>query len=136
MTEEETLLQGLKHYQLENYYQPIWQYLELLQKWNKAYNLTAIRDLPTMITHHILDSLAITPFVEGQFILDVGTGPGLPGMILAITQPTWQLTLLDSNGKKTRFLQEVKRQLQLDNVKVVSGRVEDYQGGQSIKIKS
>ena len=101
-------------------------YLLLLNKWNQAYNLTAIRDLPDMVTRHILDSLAIVPYIHGVRVIDVGTGPGLPGIPLAITQPHLDIVLLDSNGKKTRFLNEVKRRLHLDNVQVIQSRVENY----------
>ena len=102
------------------------QYLELLHKWNHAYNLTAIRDLESMVSKHILDSLAILPFVNGESLLDVGTGAGLPGIPLAIAAPNLKIVLLDSNGKKIRFLQEVKRQLKLDNVEIIQSRVESY----------
>ncbi len=95
-------------------------YLKLLQKWNRVYNLTAIRDLHEMRTHHINDSLAIAPFIpqDAKEILDIGTGAGLPGLILAIQFPDKQFTLLDSNSKKTAFLQECVRQLQLPNVSI------------------
>ncbi len=101
-------------------------YLELLQKWNKAYNLTAINDKESMFKLHILDSLAILPYIQGQKIIDIGTGAGLPGIVIAIAKPELSVTLLDSNGKKIRFLQEVKRVLKLDNINVVQSRVEDY----------
>lgn len=100
------------------------QYLGLLEKWNKAYNLTAIRDPEKMVSLHLLDSLATLPFITGQKIIDVGTGPGLPGMILAICLPDRQFTLLDSNGKKTRFLTQVKMEMGLENVTVANERVE------------
>ncbi|EDY87223.1 methyltransferase GidB [gamma proteobacterium HTCC5015] len=99
-------------------------YLALLEKWNKAYNLTAVRDPSKMVSHHLLDSLAIAPFIQGECILDVGTGAGLPGIPLAIAFPEWQFTLLDSNGKKTRFVSAAKRELGLTNVDVVQARVE------------
>ena len=101
-------------------------YLQLLHKWNQAYNLTAVRDIDTMVTRHILDSLAILPWVKGTHLLDVGTGPGLPGIPLALANPQLQVVLLDSNGKKIRFLQEVKRALDLHNVEIVQTRVENY----------
>lgn len=103
------------------------EYLNLLYKWNAAYNLTAIRELDKMLVYHLLDSLAIAPFVEGDKILDVGTGGGLPGLVLAIVQPNRSFTLLDANGKKTRFLQQVRRSLRLDNVEIVQERVEKLQ---------
>nr|WP_219339901.1 16S rRNA (guanine(527)-N(7))-methyltransferase RsmG [Spartinivicinus marinus] len=102
-------------------------YLLLLNKWNKAYNLTAVRDIQQMIPRHLLDSLSVVPYIEGSHILDVGTGPGLPGIPLAICFPDKQFTLLDSNGKKTRFLVQAKSALQLDNIQVVQKRVEQFQ---------
>ena len=102
-------------------------YLNLLNTWNQAYNLTAGRDPAAMISRHVLDSLAVLPWLEGQRILDVGSGAGLPGIPLAIARPEVNVVLLDSNGKKTRFLQEVKRSLSLNNVTVVQARAENYQ---------
>ncbi len=101
-------------------------YLNMLQKWNKAYNLTAIRDAEKMVSLHLLDSLATLPFITGQKIIDVGTGPGLPGMVLAICLPDKEFTLLDSNGKKTRFLTQVKMEMGLKNVTVANERVESH----------
>ncbi len=101
-------------------------YLYLLAKWNKTYNLSAIREPQEMVSKHLLDSLAILPWLQGRRIIDVGTGAGLPGIPLAIAQPDIHFVLLDSNGKKTRFLQEVKRQLKLDNVEIVQFRIENY----------
>lgn len=105
-------------------------YLELLQKWNKAYNLTAITDPRKMVAYHLLDSLAISPAVPttGQ-CLDVGTGAGLPGIPLAIILPNTSWVLLDSNGKKTRFVQQSVASCALTNVKVVQARVQDYHAG-------
>lgn len=123
---EQRLKKGLEQFNLVDLHAPLTQYLLLLDKWNAAYNLTAIRDLETMVTKHLLDSLAILPWVHGELILDVGTGAGLPGIPLAIAQPERQFVLLDSNGKKVRFLQEVKRQLALPNLEVVQFRVENY----------
>lgn len=103
-------------------------YLALLIKWNKAYNLTAIRDPKLMVPLHLLDSLAVHAHVQGaQRLIDVGTGAGLPGVVLAIMNPDKDITLLDSNGKKTRFLFTVKTALGLDNVSIVNARVESYQ---------
>ena len=101
-------------------------YVKLLDKWNKTYNLTAVRDVNEMIERHIADSLSIAGFLQGKCFIDVGTGPGLPGIPLAIIFPEKQFVLLDSNGKKTRFLQEAKRQLKLTNVEIVNERVENY----------
>ncbi len=99
-------------------------YLELLVKWNKAYNLTAIRSPDDMLVKHIIDSLSIVPFIKGCELADIGTGAGLPGIPLAILFPDKRFTLVDSNGKKTRFLTQVKMTLKLDNVTVIHGRVE------------
>jgi len=102
-------------------------YLELLSKWNQAYNLTAISSIEQMIPYHILDSLSVLPFLHGKVCLDVGTGAGLPGIPLAIMQPISQFYLLDSNGKKTRFLQQVKFELELDNIHIINSRIKAYQ---------
>jgi 16S rRNA (guanine527-N7)-methyltransferase len=101
-------------------------YIALLDKWNQAYNLTAVRDPGEMVTRHLLDSLAVAPHLTGQRIIDVGTGAGLPGIPLAILFPERQFVLLDSNGKKTRFLVQAKASLGLDNVTVIHSRVEEY----------
>ena len=103
-------------------------YLEMLQRWNKAYNLTAIREPIQMVRLHLLDSLAIHPYVQGvKYIIDVGTGPGLPGIPLAILNPDINFTLLDSNGKKTRFLFQAINDLSLSNAREINQRVEKYQ---------
>ncbi|WP_051221447.1 16S rRNA (guanine(527)-N(7))-methyltransferase RsmG [Neptunomonas japonica] len=99
-------------------------YLQLLVKWNKAYNLTAVKDPAEMITRHLLDSLSLLPFVKGPRIIDVGSGPGLPGIPLAICCPSLDVTTLDSNGKKTRFQNQVKVELGLTNLTVINGRAE------------
>jgi 16S rRNA (guanine527-N7)-methyltransferase len=118
---------GLKGLGLRLDSDPYLQYLSLLHKWNKAYNLTAIRDPEEMVSKHLLDSLAILPWVNGSNMIDVGTGPGLPGVPIALARPELKVVLLDSNGKKIRFLQEVKRKLTLDNIEIVQTRAEDYQ---------
>ncbi len=104
-------------------------YLALLVKWNKAYNLTAVRDPDEMVSRHLLDSLSVVPFVAagGARWLDVGSGGGMPGVPLAILFPERQFTLLDSNGKKTRFLTQVKLELKLANLEVIHSRVEQLQ---------
>jgi 16S rRNA (guanine527-N7)-methyltransferase len=102
-------------------------YLEQLGKWNRRYNLTAVRDPARMVTRHLLDSLAVWPYLSGTRFIDVGTGAGLPGIPLAIVDPQRHFTLLDSNGKKTRFLQHVVTHLQLANVEVVHARVETFE---------
>lgn len=104
-----------------------WQsYLQLLAKWNKAYNLTAVRNENEMVSRHLLDSLSVAPHITAQNLLDVGAGAGLPSIPLAILWPDRQLTALDSNGKKTRFMAQVKSELKLANFTVVQTRVEDY----------
>ncbi|HXQ99649.1 MAG TPA: 16S rRNA (guanine(527)-N(7))-methyltransferase RsmG [Pseudomonas sp.] len=102
-------------------------YLALLIKWNKAYNLTAVRDPDEMVSRHLLDSLSVVPFIEGERWLDVGSGGGMPGIPLAILFPDMRVTVLDSNGKKTRFLTQVKLELKLDNLEVIHSRAEAYQ---------
>jgi len=102
-------------------------YLALLVKWNKVYNLTAIRDPQQMLSHHLLDSLAVIPHLGAGRWLDVGCGAGLPGLVLAIVQPEWQFVLLDSNSKKTGFVQQAIIELGLRNVQVRCARVEEYQ---------
>jgi 16S rRNA (guanine527-N7)-methyltransferase len=101
-------------------------YLALLAKWNSAYNLTAVRDPGEMITRHLLDSLAIVQFLHGERVLDVGSGAGLPGIPLALANPERRFVLLDSNGKKTRFMIQAVATLGLRNVEIVQARVEDY----------
>ncbi len=101
-------------------------FIKLIEKWNKAYNLTAIRDQEEMVRLHILDSLAIVPHIEGKRVIDIGTGAGLPGIPLAICLPEIHFTLLDSNAKKTRFVQQVVLELKLKNVDVIHSRVENY----------
>ena len=101
-----------------------------LAKWNRRVNLTAIREPCEMVSAHILDSLVARPFLEGNTVLDVGTGPGFPGLPLAIVEPTRQFTLLDSNNKKIMFVQHVAGLLGLGNVVAVKGRSEDYAPGQ------
>ena len=101
-------------------------FIKLLEKWNKAYNLTAIRDREAMVRLHLLDSLAIVPFIDGKRVIDIGTGAGLPGIPLAIYLPDIEFVLLDSNAKKTRFVQQAIIDLKLANVSVCHNRVEQY----------
>ncbi|EED31965.1 methyltransferase GidB [gamma proteobacterium NOR5-3] len=109
-------------------------YLKLLSRWNKTYNLTAVRDERAMVTRHLLDSLAVYPHLQGQRLIDVGTGAGLPGIPLAIALPNLHFTLLDSNGKKTRFLVHAVSELGLSNVDVVKSRVSDYVPAQGFDV--
>lgn len=105
-------------------------FIRLIQKWNKAYNLTAVLESIEMVYLHLLDSLAILPYIGLGSVIDIGTGAGLPGIPLAIYQPDTQFVLLDSNAKKTRFVQQVIVELQLKNVIVSHARVESYQAEQ------
>ncbi|MBT8134587.1 MAG: 16S rRNA (guanine(527)-N(7))-methyltransferase RsmG [Gammaproteobacteria bacterium] len=107
--------------------QKLVHYIQLIARWNKTFNLTAIRDVEEMVSKHLLDSLVVQPYVEGKTVLDVGSGAGLPGIPFAITSPEKRFVLIDSNGKKTRFLMQAKIDLKLDNVEVIHQRVEDYQ---------
>jgi len=102
-------------------------FLRLIEKWNKAYNLTAIREREDMVRLHLLDSLAVLPHIKGPRVIDIGTGAGLPGIPLAIFLPEVQFTLLDSNAKKTRFVQQAVLELKLNNVEVRHSRVEAFQ---------
>lgn len=102
-------------------------YVALLAKWNKAYNLTAIREPRDMMVRHVFDSLTVLPWLAAEATLDVGTGAGVPGVVLAIMRPSQAFTLLDSNGKKTRFVRQAALELGLSNVTVVQSRVEAYQ---------
>ncbi len=107
--------------------QQLVRYVELLHKWNKAYNLTSVRLPEEMMIKHIMDSLVVAPHLSGHHYIDVGTGPGLPGIVLAIALPDTHFVLLDSLGKRVRFLMQVKHELGLENVTPVQSRVEEYQ---------
>ena len=110
---------------------PLLEYLALLQRWNKAYNLTAVRDPAEMVHRHLLDSLAVAAHIPGDAVrlVDVGSGAGLPGVPLALLFPEREFELLDSNGKKTRFLFQVKTELGLANMSVRHSRVEELATG-------
>ncbi len=101
-------------------------YVDMLHKWNKAYNLTSVRDPNEMLVRHILDSIVVAPHLQGERFIDVGTGPGLPGIPLAIVLPQAHFTLLDSLGKRVRFLRQVQHELKLDNIAPVQSRVEEF----------
>jgi len=124
-----TLQQGLQSLALQlsdEQQTQLIDYLALLVKWNRVYNLTAVRNPQQMVQRHLLDSLAILPYVRGQRIIDLGSGAGLPGIPLAIALPETQVVLIDSQLKKTRFLQQVVTELRLTNVEVVCQRIENY----------
>jgi 16S rRNA (guanine527-N7)-methyltransferase len=108
-------------------------YVEMLNKWNKAYNLTSVREPEVMLVKHIMDSIVVSPYLQqakeiNNNFIDVGTGPGLPGIPLAIVNPKLKFTLLDSLGKRVRFLKQVKFELGLTNIEPVQSRVEEFSG--------
>lgn len=106
--------------------QQLLAYVGMLDKWNKAYNLTSVRDPAQMLVRHILDSIVVAPHLEGERFIDVGTGPGLPGIPLSIVCPEKHFTLLDSLGKRVRFLRQVQHELKLENIAPVQSRVEAF----------
>lgn len=108
------------------------QYLWLIGKWNKVYNLTAIRNPQDMLIQHVMDSLAVLPHIQGPRIIDVGTGAGLPGIPLALARPDWRVTLVESNRKKTAFLQQAKIELGLQNVEIMAQRIENAEIGNNV----
>ena len=121
------LRQGLDQFPFETGSVDVYEaYLRCLHQWNQTYNLTAIRDLEQMAIRHIFDSLAIAPMITGSEIVDVGSGAGLPGIPLALLYPEKKFTLLDSNGKKTRFLTQAKIELSIANVTIVQDRAEHF----------
>lgn len=109
------------------------EYLALLHKWNRIYNLTAVREASRMVSQHLLDSLAVTPHLNARTILDVGSGAGLPGIPLALAAPGVHVTLVESSHKKTAFLQQAKLELKLDNVAVACERVEAWRPGRTFE---
>jgi len=117
-------LEGLQQTLTEQQVEALLDYLAELVRWNKAYNLTAVTDPMEMVDRHIIDSLSIRPFIESRRILDSGTGAGLPGVVLAVAEPDRHFILVDSNGKKVRFLRHIKRTLGLDNIEPVHARLE------------
>lgn len=126
----ESLAQGIAQLELDvapEVQQKLLDFLALLQKWNKVYNLTAIRQPEQMVSAHLLDSLAVLPYLKPGRWLDVGCGAGLPGLVLALLRPQWMFTLLDSNSKKTSFVQQAVIELSLHNVSVCCARVEAWQ---------
>lgn len=129
MTQAILLAEGIKKMQLDvpaEAQVKLIAYLALLTKWNKVYNLTAVRDPLQMVTLHLLDSLSVLPYINAKRLLDVGSGGGLPGIVLAICEPSLQVTTIDTVQKKAIFMRQVKGELQLDNLTVVHARVERY----------
>ena len=117
---------GLRH--TETFISNLEAYLVLLSRWNRITNLSGIKRLTDMVSVHLMDSLSVHAYLEGKTILDVGSGAGLPGIPLAILYPKKFFTLLDSNGKKTRFMRQAAIDLKLDNVQIIQERVEAFQG--------
>lgn len=129
-----TLSEQLRHYlaqtginATEQQQNQLVAFVEMLNKWNKAYNLTSVRDPNAMLVRHIMDSLVVSPHLQGDRFIDVGTGPGLPGIPLAILNPDKQFVLLDSLGKRIRFQKQVQFELKINNITSVESRVEAYQ---------
>jgi len=121
-----SLLQAAKISLSDQQKQQLVAYVGLLDKWNKAYNRTSVRDPQQMLVRHILDSIVVAPHLQGSRFIDVGTGPGLPGIPLAIVMPEAHFTLLDSLGKRVRFLRQVQHELGLTNIEPVQSRVEAF----------
>ncbi|TXG87587.1 MAG: 16S rRNA (guanine(527)-N(7))-methyltransferase RsmG [Rhodocyclaceae bacterium] len=129
MTREQQLAEGMKVLGIDlpaDVQERLLAYAAFLEKWNRTYSLTALRDPKLAVSHHLLDSLAILPYVNVSTLLDVGSGGGQPGIPLAIARPELAVTLLDSNSKKTAFLQQAVIELGLKNVQVVTARVEEF----------
>ena len=125
---EETLKAGIEKLELENkdyLYTKLLIYKNLLIKWNKVFNLISVKGIDEIVTHHFLDCLAVVPFIEGKNVLDVGSGAGLPGIIIGLCYPEKNITLVDSVGKKTAFLKQTCAELNLSNITVINKRVED-----------
>ncbi len=125
---DETLKAGIKKLELENkdyLYTKLLIYKNLLIKWNKVFNLISVKGIDEIVTHHFLDCLAVVPFIEGKNILDVGSGAGLPGIIIGLCYPEKNITLVDSVGKKTAFLKQTCAELNLSNITVINKRVQD-----------
>ena len=128
MSQAAILAQGIAEAGLpidEQKQQKLLAYLTLMQKWNKVHNLTAVRDADEMVVLHLLDSLVVLPFIDGKALLDVGSGAGLPGIPLAICLPDLKVTVIDSNNKKVSFMRQAKAELGIENLEVLSGRVEE-----------
>jgi len=127
--EQQVLLEGAELMQINLSNKQVKQligYLSLILKWNKTYNLSAIRDPIESVKKHLLDSLSILPFLNSGRVLDVGSGAGLPGIVISIMRPEIEVSVLDSIGKKCRFMQVVKTEIKLDNLTVINSRVESF----------
>ena len=125
---EDTLKLGIEKLELDNkayLYTKLLIYKNLLIKWNKVFNLISVKATEEIVTHHFLDCLAVVPYIEGKNILDVGSGAGMPGIIIGLCCPEKQITLVDSVGKKTAFLKQTCAELKLSNITVINKRVED-----------
>lgn len=134
---ESQLRQGLADLRLElppTAQASLLQYLNLLAKWNRTYNLTAIREPSRLVSHHLLDSLAVLPHLEAMSVADVGSGAGLPGIPLALARPAWRMALLDSNHKKGAFLRQAVVELKLKNVQIVTDRAENWRPAEGFDI--
>ena len=114
--------------------QKLLAYMQLMQKWNKVYNLTAVRDPQEMVTLHLLDSLSVLPYIKAKNLLDVGSGGGLPGIVLAICKPDLHVTTIDTVQKKAIFMRQVKGELGLQNLEVMHARVESYQVAEKFEV--
>jgi 16S rRNA (guanine527-N7)-methyltransferase len=137
MTQAELLAAGVAKMGLDvspEAQQKLLQYLSLLNKWNKVYNLTAVRDPLEMVTLHLLDSLSVLPHINSNNLMDVGSGGGLPGIVLAICLPSLQVTTIDTVQKKVIFMRQVKGELGLGNLTVVHARVENYQPAEKFEV--
>jgi 16S rRNA (guanine527-N7)-methyltransferase len=129
MTPRDQLQSGLAALKLEvpiHAVDLLLRYCALLEKWNRVYNLTAIREKSKLVSHHLLDSLAVAPYLDGESMVDIGSGAGLPGIPLALARPSTQVVLLESNHKKGAFLNQVLMELGLRNIQVVISRAEDW----------
>ncbi|MES2580887.1 MAG: 16S rRNA (guanine(527)-N(7))-methyltransferase RsmG [Pseudomonadota bacterium] len=137
MSQAELLAQGIASMGLSlsvEAQEKLLAYLSLLHKWNKVYNLTAVRDPLEMVTLHLLDSFSVLPYVNSKNILDVGSGGGLPGVVLAICKPELQVTTIDTVQKKAIFMRQVKGELGLDNLSVIHARVENFQPSEPFEL--
>ncbi len=128
LEEDDLLKSGITLLDLDNHeylYTKLLIYIDLLIKWNKTYNLTSLTTKEDIITTHLLDCLSVVKKIDGQRILDVGSGAGLPGLMIALARPTTHLCLIDKVAKKTSFMKQAVLELELSNVEVIHGRVED-----------